>query len=249
MSGSRSRSYEDVTDRLIDALVPPPPAGDGVCRFCHGATGHGYRQCASCLRTSSQVSNPATTIVPISLYTIPSPLHNTLRQYKDGRPGPARNELVLQVAGLIGRFLRDHRRCIAATTSRDFDTIVPVPSNRPGPHPLEQTLRILIALRDIVAPVLEVGTAPVDEQRNANDHAFRTRESVAGRKVLVVDDTFVTGARVQSAASALTLAGADVVAALVVGRVIGLNPAYPQNQDLWDRMQSRGFSFETCCLC
>ncbi len=248
MSGRPNRTVDDVTDPLQNLLVSVPPAGDGICRFCHGATGAGFPQCASCLKSSRQVKHPVQTIVPISLYAIPSQLHTVLREYKDGRGGEVRSPLVLQVAGLIGRFLRDHRQCIVATTGRDFDTIVPVPSSRPGPHPLEQALRVLVPLRDIVAPVLEVGTAPVDEQRNANDSAFRPREEVAGRKVLVVDDTFVTGARVQSAASALTLAGADVVAALVVGRVIRFNPDYPQNQELWDRMRGKAFSFETCCL-
>jgi phosphoribosylpyrophosphate synthetase len=43
---------------------------------------------------------------------------------------------------------------------------------------------------------------------------------VRGRRVLVVDDTWVTGARARSAAAALALAGAQVVAALVIGRAV-----------------------------
>jgi predicted amidophosphoribosyltransferase len=39
-------------------------------------------------------------------------------------------------------------------------------------------------------------------------------------RILLVDDTFTSGATFQSAASALALGGADVIAGVVIGRVI-----------------------------
>lgn len=51
----------------------------------------------------------------------------------------------------------------------------------------------------------------------------------------------------QSAASALQLRGADVVAGLVVGRVF--EPDWSgRHLAEWDRARSRHFSFERCCL-
>jgi orotate phosphoribosyltransferase len=65
--------------------------------------------------------------------------------------------------------------------------------------------------------------------------------------VLLIDNTFTTGARVQSAASALALAGADVVAAVVLGRFV--RPDYSaEARQLWERQRRLGFDFDTCCL-
>jgi phosphoribosylpyrophosphate synthetase len=54
--------------------------------------------------------------------------------------------------------------------------------------------------------------------------AFRVRESLRGqlegRRVLLLDDTYVSGARSQSAAAALRIAGARSVVILVLGRVL-----------------------------
>ena len=245
-----SRTYEEVTDPLLAALVSVPPVGPGVCRFCHGAPGSGFAQCASCHRTTRQVSNPVETIVPISLYTIPSQLHTVLRNYKDLDPGPTRDPLLLQVAGLIGRFLRDHRKCIVDTVGIDFDTIVAVPSSggRIGAHPLEVAIDRLATYRSMLANLLEPGSEKIDESRNANDLAFRVRGIARDRRVLLVDDTFVTGARIQSAASALHQGGATVVAALAVGRVVRFDPDYPNSQALFEQASSTPFDFAQCCL-
>jgi predicted phosphoribosyltransferase len=66
--------------------------------------------------------------------------------------------------------------------------------------------------------------------------------------VLVVDDTLTTGARLQSAVSALRLHGASAIAAVVVGRVI--DPAWNENcRRIWDQAHETRFSFDRCCLC
>jgi orotate phosphoribosyltransferase len=75
-----------------------------------------------------------------------------------------------------------------------------------------------------------------------SDIAFRPVVDVTGWGVLLLDDVYTTGARSQSAASALTLAGALVVAIVVIARRV--NPAYkPGVQALWDRQRAIPFSF------
>ncbi|MHB8325215.1 MAG: hypothetical protein ACYDHB_12485 [Candidatus Dormibacteria bacterium] len=69
-----------------------------------------------------------------------------------------------------------------------------------------------------------------------------------GRRVLLLDDTFTTGAAPQSAASALAIAGAQEVVAVVVGRVIDPGFSAPAGQ-LWRRVAALPFDFERCCLC
>ena len=68
--------------------------------------------------------------------------------------------------------------------------------------------------------------------------------------MLLLDDTFTTGASFQSAASALSLAGADVVAGVVIGRVIDTGNAdrFPDKAALWKRQRAIPFTFGTCCL-
>ena len=74
---------------------------------------------------------------------------------------------------------------------------------------------------------------------HASDNGYQVTKDVARLRVLLVDDTFTIGARVQSAASALQNAGAHVVAAVVAGRVIDPRPAYPWTQELWDRQDAK----------
>jgi adenine/guanine phosphoribosyltransferase-like PRPP-binding protein len=103
------------------------------------------------------------------------------------------------------------------------------------------------ALADTYRALLQAGLHPA-RHLAAGDDAFVVTGEATGRRVLLVDDTFTTGAEVQSAASALQAAGATIPAAVVIGRYI--NPDFSQAaQDLWERAQSRPFTFERCCLC
>jgi orotate phosphoribosyltransferase len=70
---------------------------------------------------------------------------------------------------------------------------------------------------------------------------------VRGSRVLLLDDTYTSGAAVQSAASALQMAGAHVVAAVVVGRYV--KPDFSDDtRALWDEVMSTAFTFDSCCL-
>jgi orotate phosphoribosyltransferase len=59
---------------------------------------------------------------------------------------------------------------------------------------------------------------------------LRVEGRVSGEDVLLVDDTWVSGASAQSAAAALKLAGARRVAIIVLGRHI--DPSDPRSADL-----------------
>lgn len=83
----------------------------------------------------------------------------------------------------------------------------------------------------------------------AADDGFIASPNAQGRRVLLIDDTFTSGAKIQSAASALAIGGATVVAGVVLGRVIDpTNPAYPEPAELWKRQSRIPFRFDTCCL-
>jgi predicted amidophosphoribosyltransferase len=171
------------------------------------------------------------------------PVHYLLRNYKDGS-AQLQQRLRPRVAALLARFLQHHGQCIGA-----WDTITVVPSSvgRPGPHPLVQTIGMVPELATTAAELLRATNRPAGHLA-ASDRGFTVMSRVRGRRVLLVDDTFTSGAEIQSAASALQTAGATIPAAVVLGRYI--NPDFNQAAtDLWERAHVRRFTFDRCCLC
>lgn len=242
------RTARELTDPYISTLTPPPRAGPGVCDVCHGPTGAGFARCLSCNRTTRQVSRPLALVVPISLYVIPGQLHHVLRFYKEAPVEATRRELRARVAALLLRFLTRHGDCIRGAAGEDWNLLTTVPSSRErgGTHPLEQAIEMAPTLRDQHERLLRSGAAALDHNQ-ASDHGFEVIRDVHGERILLVDDTFTSGARMQSAASALQLAGATVVAGAVVGRVI--DPTFrEESQAFWDTASREQFTFERCCL-
>lgn len=115
------------------------------------------------------------------------------------------------------------------------------------PHPLERAIQRSPYLHGQFEPLLVRAEGPLSH-RQASDRAFAVTQDLRGRRILLLDDTFTTGAALQSAASCLAQAGAKVVAAVVVGRII--TPDFsPEANSLWRRMARHMFDFERCCLC
>jgi predicted amidophosphoribosyltransferase len=238
------------TDPNLDTYTPVPAAGPGVCAVCHSGPGPGRDVCQSCDEVMRQVSYPTLNVVPISLYTVNSPLWNVLRFYKDGY-GPGSELFGLQVAAIIARFTARHLGCVAGLLGGEPAVVTSVPTSRdeerPGRHPLEAAIARVRGLERRYAALLARGTAPVDHKL-ADDDAFTVPRRLAGERVIVVDDTLTSGARLQSAVSALRLNGASAVAAIVVGRVI--DPDWNEHcRSIWDRARVTPFTFDQCCLC
>jgi predicted amidophosphoribosyltransferase len=242
-------TFREYTDPYLSIYTRVPPVGPGVCEVCHGAPNPGFARCWSCNQTMRQVAQPLNLIVPISLYQTPGQLWKVLRDYKDGRTQRLRTRFTTQVAATIGRFLSSHWRCIAGERGQPWDLIVTVPSSsgRVGMHPLRRALQMLPPpYKDHEMDVLRPGTMPV-RHNQADDDGFTVRGSLDGVRILVIDDTYTTGARLQSAASALRRAGGELVAGVVVGRVIRADDS-PATRALWDTAKAIRFSFDACCL-
>jgi hypothetical protein len=238
------------TDPYLHNYTTVPAAGPSVCAVCRSGPRPGYAVCFSCQEVMRQVSHPVLTVVPISLYAVNSQLWHVLRYYKDGS-GRSAELLATQVAATIARFTARHLRCVAAAAGGDPAVVTSVPSTRlpprPGRHPLETAIMRAARLAPRYQPLLVRGPGHADHNQ-ADDDAFTVPRRLGGERVLLLDDTFTTGARLQSAASALRLHGASAVAAVVVGRVI--NPEWNENcRRIWDQARETQFSFEQCCLC
>ena len=125
-------------------------------------------------------------------------------------------------------FLHDHGPCAwdaAGMPAPDRLAVVPSGYGRPGMHPL---LRLVLPYLRLPAVRLVLRTE--EQGRGLNVNRFTADNAAAGANVLLLDDTWVSGGSVQSAAVALKQAGAARVAAVVLGRYV--NPADPASAAL-----------------
>ena len=201
------------------------------------------------------MTHPVETVVPISLYLAYEQLHTMLRGYKDPEVmqlTEAQGRLwELVVAATVARFMLAHEGSIADHTSLETEVLHDYPV-----EPWQIRLSAAASGAHAVAPMLRndsrscssPGLSPWRSVK-ASDKGFTVQGNVDGRTVLLLDDTYTTGASVQSAGSALTSAGASVVAAVVVGRYVEINETYGPTQTWWTgRRAKTPFTFETCCL-
>jgi len=230
-------------DELTHECVTVPQDGPDVCPVCRGQRDDTMRICESCALCESQLSN-LHPVVPISLYAKPSPMRDRVRYYKDSDDLAERWRLGREVAALVERFFVEHRDYLEGRFDR-WDAACIVPSaEREAPHPLERALIDHTAgACGRLETLLRRGTGEIGHRR-ANHQAFEPVGRVQGRRVLLLDDVLTTGARCQSAARALTTAGADVVLIVVVARRI--NPDWrPEAGPWWKRQIETPFSWST----
>ena len=161
-------------------------------------------------------------------------LHHRLRGYKDA-PEIERREHSLDLAALLGMFLKHHQRCIGT----EYDYVVTVPSSR----------------RDAFATVVDMlrglKTIRIEALRATGESEAPQYELVApqvdGKTVFLLDDTFTSGKSITAAHRALVNGGARIIGPLVIGR--HFRPDFPTSVDLWSCLQSRQWNLERCGLC
>jgi len=180
----------------------------------------------------------------MSLYAKPSPMRDRLRYYKDSDDESTRGLLSREVAALVERFFSQHGEHLADELG-PWDAVCVVPSTeREPPHPLVEALSDHSA--ESCGPLEELlRRGPgLTAHRKPNRRAFETTTTVAGRRVLLLDDVFTTGARSQSAAYALGTAGAEVLAIVVIARRI--NPGWrPEVANWWKHRLAVPFSWSS----
>lgn len=231
-----------ITDVLAPELVVVPDDAGDVCPICRSWRDWDDDMCNNCEQALHDLSAPCRFVVPISLYTKPSPMRDRLTYYKDPEES-AHHRYAGEVAAIVDRFLSEHGDRLRDRTG-GWDGVCVVPSeSRLPPHPLGQAL-MQFSARHIDTPevLLVRGPGPLGH-RALSDDAFLPLDDVSGRRLLVLDDVYTTGARSQSAASALTLADAEAVAIVVVGRRV--NPSWrPGVEALWNRQAALAYDFE-----
>ncbi|SMD09114.1 ComF family protein [Lentzea albidocapillata] len=202
-----------ISESYLNILVPPPVRGPDVCEVCRRATG-GFRRCWQCNQHfQSHGAELADEVLPISMAVEGSQLVHVLGNYKNSRFPGVRKQFTNELAGVLATFLARHRRCPGEF---DLVTVVPSTRQRADGHPLVDILgRRLGVTRAHFAQVLSTSGG---NSRLLRPDEYVVHSEVEGRRVLVIDDQWTSGASLQSSAIALKRAGAARVAGLVIGR-------------------------------
>jgi predicted amidophosphoribosyltransferase len=230
---------------LYTNLMLGPRSGPDVCRTCFNFT-RGYEVCYACAHGTAALD----AVVPISYSVAREQLHHALARYKR-LTGDVARRLGLELGAVLWRFLAEHERCAAAcaTGATSFELVVTVPSGdreRDQHHPLRWIVgEVVEPTRARYEPILHRSSLALGA-REFDARKFDAVRRLEGESVLLIDDTWTTGASAQSAAAALKAAGAGAVATVVIGR--HLNREWHEN-DRRLRGIRRPFDWARCALC
>ncbi|WP_063910032.1 ComF family protein [Herbidospora yilanensis] len=190
-------------------------------------------------------SSVADAVVPIS-YAVKGQQHaHALAAYKSTFPS---KEVQTNLLNLLLLFLADHHGCVERAALVDtwtHVTVVPSTRGRQGEHPL----RALIGSHLRAFPWVQLtanSRVPADLRAFHPDRFTAASPDLVGAHVLLLDDTWTTGARVQAAAYALKQAGASRVAAVVLGRHV--NPGYGGWKPILNAIKDQPYRQEICAV-
>ena len=235
---------EEAAGGLLAAILPADATAAGSCAVCCGAPRDGFSTCWNChqLRERFGALSP---VWILSLTTKDHQLYDNLKRYKGALPNQQR--AALQLAGLLAVFLERHAACIGPL---DLATWVPSTSGRhPGRHPLAGILDMVEHWLPERADLLRRGLGALD-RRQAEPDAFTCDRDLAGARVLLADDTYVTGSHVHAASHALLVAGAAHVVPVAFGRMIDPNYSDESAALLEHARKARAtWTPDLCCRC
>lgn len=226
-------------------LWSPLPPGPGCCGVCRGQAGPGFRRCFQCsLHQQHAPGLLADLVVPISYAVAGTDYARLLWQYKSDVP--QRDAARALLRALLLAFLHDHGPCVrarAGIAGRPHVAVVPTGRGRPGSHPLRTLVEPYLAL-----PWAELAIDPAEpvQPRDLRPGRFRPAARLVGAAVLLLDDTWTSGASAQSAAIALRLAGASRVAVITLGRHV--NPRDRAADSLTAAAGARSFRPDVCAV-
>lgn len=186
-----------------------------TCEVCGAPIDRAGVRCIPCGR-HAQSMLPLADRVGSMIYAVEgeTQAYKIVHDYKAVRPGPS---LQRHMRALLGLGLWGHARCAAVLSGENRHGWVVVPSTQ-----ARTTLRTLVLstgwpLSDEVA----VEFVGVNRVRDLRPQDWRVLDSATlPEHILVVDDSWVTGANAQSVASMLKASGVNQVSVFTVARVL-----------------------------
>lgn len=218
-----ARTAEEFVAAISGVIRRVPQLHEGVsCPFCLGPKdlSPSGPECTGCRRRLAAVPGPLRRmVVPLTVGVMGSPWYSRARRYKEPPPDQTSQ---LELAAVLHLFTRENADRFAGMLGGPIDLVTVVPSTRvppPVPHPLRlvvrQSSRLLAMHADVLTAQAVTGAAP----HFYNPQRFRLADDaprLAGRRVLLVEDTWFTGSCAMSAAAVLAAAGASVVVAPII---------------------------------
>jgi hypothetical protein len=243
VAGGSIPTVHELTE-LYENFMLAPLAGPGVCTTCFDFIDE-YDRCFACASQPSVIA----AVAPISYSIGREQLHHALASYKR-LDGEVAQRLGLQLGAVLWRFLVTHERCVTRAAGADyFPVVTTVPSGDPS-RDREHPLRWIAS--EVVGPIRERYERLLRRtETEADPHTFDADRFVAvrrldGEPVLLIDDTWTTGANAQSAAAALRAAGAGPIGAVVIGRHV--NRGWHDN-DRQLRALEQPYDWRHCAIC
>jgi hypothetical protein len=209
-------------DDQAPLLTAPDPLARGLCELCWKPARPGRAHCYQCDLYGKYLPGLLPDVVVPVAYAAKGGQHATnLWRYKSGRPGarsaaPGAAAAAAALRALLLVFLRDHGGCVwrrARAPSPSHVAVVPSGRGRSGEHPLRQLAAPYLALTWV-----QLSPASTDDPPAGPDPSRFQVPPLDGASVLLLDDTWTSGASATSASAALRLAGARSVAVVVLGR-------------------------------
>ena len=223
------------------------PHGTALCTLC-GTPTSGHALCYPCRaqdEQASQVGLPLADrvgfvtyavegVFPVGVGAAPSEAHRAagrqayaiLKGYKTARRGRdvgSGSPYWLPMAALVRWALLRHGPCAHVLSGMDapllWATVPSSRSSRAGEHPLHALVSAVWGSRCRETGLAFAEGSPVP-RTDLSANSYQAEPIAPGSHVLLVDDSWVTGASTQSAAVALRRAGAAQVSAFVMGRVL-----------------------------
>jgi hypothetical protein len=211
---------QDVFDahRALYGSVPAA-RNDFVCRQCLGPVS-GFPQCYACYHVFGWA--PASLderVVPMTSALSPSPWYTRLLTYKQGHP-----EYGAALAALAHVYLEANSDRIDQLLGGAPTVLTIVPSKRGlsfDDQPFRKTLARVPPIREQLVQTLVHVAGQTVGRREYNPTAFAHGPTpVRGGRIVLLDDTWVTGATAVSAAGALLREGAQSVILLPLARMV-----------------------------
>jgi predicted amidophosphoribosyltransferase len=237
-------SVVELSEPYAEFLLSPL-RGPGVCEVCFDFT-PGGRRCSRC----SGADDALSAFAPISYSIGGEQLHHALLGYKRLTDRAAR-QLERELGAVLWRFLSAHEACVARAARVDaFEIVATVPSgdrDRDLDHPMRGIVGELVGpTHDRYKLLLTRSVADV-APRTVEAKKFKSLRALDGESVLLIDDTWTTGASAQSAAAALREAGAGAIAAVAIGRHV--NREWGDNDRRLQALAQQAFDWDRCALC
>ncbi len=195
--------------------------------MCRTGVERPYDECQECRL------NPSNEIHSISISPHGGPLHDRLAKYKRSPDPDVREQCTTDLAVILAVFLRNHTECLL--TGIDVVLTIPPSNQDAGVHDIAARLRLFQL----------VDRARLDRDKGTS--AFTTPKQVAGKRVLLLDDTFTRGGTMFSALRAIAQARPAEVAPLVIGR--HFQPSYADNEQIRRQLVASDFDESRCGSC